>query len=90
MPTPPAAPITPGHQTSEHRLTVNVLYIGLAMEVASAFLDKLSAAGVGAGSKWFPVVMALVGGALQASSLLGYQRARALVKVAALTGTDGA
>lgn len=87
----PQHPLTPGKHTSEHRLTTAVLLIGLGMEALSAFLQQLGGAGVGAGTRWYPIVLACLGGTSQVVSLLGYQRSRALVKVAALAGeTDDA
>lgn len=86
---PDATPaVTPGHQTSEHRVTVYVCILGLVLQTASGALEQLHAIGIGAAGQWYPLVLVLLGTAMQVLTVLGYQRSRALVKVAALAGTD--
>lgn len=83
-------PITPGKQTSEHRLTQLVLLIGFALQVFAGILGALQTAGIGQGSAVIPVSLAVISGLMQVASVLGYTSARAKLKIAQLAGVEPA
>lgn len=74
--------LTPGSTTSEYRLTLAAIVIGTVAEAVAGILQSLQAQGVAA--PWFPTALLVVGLVMQVAALFGYQKARAVVKVAAL------
>ena len=73
---------------TQHQTTHAVLIIGLVVQQAISLLAELGAAGIGQGSHWHPVTLAVLGGLLQVLSLSGYSRARAAVEMSRLAGMD--
>jgi len=69
-----------------HAVTRWMLLLGLVAQVASGVLAQLGSMGIGAGSVWYPVTVASLGGALQVLGFLGWSRARAEVEAAQLLG----
>lgn len=82
-----AEDVKPGGSTSEFRLTVVAMVVGVILEGVSAVLLNLQARGVD--KPWFAVALTACGVLLQIVSLLGYQRSRSTVKAAALYAEAG-
>lgn len=69
-----------GTQTSEFKLTVVAQVLGAILEAASVALHTLGDAGLG--GSIVSVALVVVGVLLQIATLMGYQKARTMVKVA--------
>lgn len=76
------AETTPGMTTSEGKLTLAAVIIGTILEGLAGVLHTLQDAGHAA--PWFPAVLAVVGVLLQLASVLGYTKARTVLKATAI------
>lgn len=71
-------PTASGMTTSEGKLTLFAMVLGTLLEALAGVLHTLQDAGHAA--PWFPAVLAIVGVLLQLASVLGYQKARTVLK----------
>lgn len=78
---------TPGLTTSEGKLTVIAVIVGTILEALAGVLHALQDSGHAA--PWFPAVLAVVGVLLQLATVLGYQKARTVLK-ATVVASDSA
>lgn len=74
--------LKPGFETSEWTLTKAAVVLGCVLEGAAGTMHALMDSGVSA--PWFPMALAVCGFVLQAASIFGYQKGRAVVKAAAI------
>lgn len=65
-----------------------VLIVGLVVQQSISLLAELGATGLGHGSHWYPVTLAVLGAVVQALSLMGFTRARAAVELTKLAGME--
>lgn len=87
-PKPPTDPETPGLSTSEGKLTLAVVILGLVLELSVVpLLQAVQASHPGA--LWVPVALGIAGGLLQVASVLGYQRARTQLKLGLISREAG-
>ncbi len=70
--------IKTGTQTSEFKLTVAAMIVGVLLDAGAAIIHSLQDAGTNA--PWFAVALAVLGTLTQVAALFGYQKARVLVK----------
>lgn len=78
-------PSAPGLSTSEGKLTLIAVIVGTLLDAAAGLMQTLQDSGHAA--PWFPTVLATLGVLLQLASLLGYQKARTLLK-ASIVASD--
>jgi hypothetical protein len=79
----PTVPAPSGTSTTEFKLTVAAMILGVVLETVATVLHSLQDAGVD--KPWIPAVLAVIGALIQMASLFGYTKSRTVVKVAALT-----
>lgn len=77
------AQVTTGSTTSEFKLSVVIIAIGTALDVAGIILGAIAESGA-VRWPWLPAALVVVGTALSLFTTMGYQRSRTLLKVAAL------
>jgi hypothetical protein len=75
-------PLAPGKETSEWTLAKVAVVIGIVLQASAGTLYELQGAGINA--PWFPIALAGIGTILQVLTFAGYNKGRALVKVAAI------
>lgn len=73
----------PGMSTSEGKLTLVAVVVGTILEALSGVLHYAQDAGHAA--PWFPAVLAVVGVLLQLATVMGYQKARTVLKSTVVT-----
>lgn len=71
-------PTASGPSTSEGKLTLVAIILGTVLEGLAGVLHAVQDAGHAA--PWFPAVLAVVGVLLQLATVLGYQKARTVLK----------